>query len=87
MLRELKLWTKRDGVDVDLGTAWCEDVPRQGDLLSHHSQHGYTWKVTLVYRELIQQGSPAWLNWEAGRYLHPRMVDVFVEPTDGPFEP
>lgn len=86
MLRELKLWTKKDGEDVDLGPAYCEDIPRQGDLLSHGTEHGNTWRVLFAYRHLIQYGSPGWITWRAGRYTDPIWVDIFVEPADGPFE-
>lgn len=87
MLRQLHLWVKKDGKDVDLGTVWCDDVPRKDDLLSHGTVHGHTWKVITVYRQLIQQGSRSWMNWERGEYTRPIWVDVFVEPVDGPFEP
>lgn len=86
MLRELKLWLKKDGEDVNLGIAYGEDVPRQGDLLGHSTEYGYIWRVLFVYRHLIQHGSPSWIQWQAGRYTRSGQVDVFVEPAEGPFE-
>jgi hypothetical protein len=84
VLRELNIWLKKDGVDVDLGKAYSDDVPRQGDLLGHGSE---TLRVLFVYKILTQPYSPRYLRWQSGKEFVPIWVDVFVERVDGPFEP
>lgn len=85
-VRELKLWYKRGGQDILLGTAFDFDLPREGDVLAHPCKQGTTWKVVLVYRYLTQPGSLRWRDWQLGHHVRPSPVDVFVEPATGPFE-
>lgn len=83
-LRHLRLYWRQPGGDVDLGEAYLDDIPRQGDILAHPTDHGVTWRVLDVYRVLIQEDSLAHRNWAAGRGGSAKGAELFVAKADGP---
>jgi hypothetical protein len=86
-LRPLQLYWKTDGQDVRLGVGYHCDLPRKGELLSFSCERGMVWRVVEVYYGLIMEGSVTWRAWRDGKPHQRGMVDVFVTPAEGPFEP
>lgn len=84
-MRTLRLYWRRGVLaDVDLGWAYLEDIPRLGDLLAHPTEHGKVWRVVDVFRHLIQEDSPTYRNWAAGRGCSLGGAEIFVHLADGP---
>lgn len=83
-LRHLHLYWRQPSEDVDLGTAYLDDVPRQGDILAHTTDHGVTWRVIEVYRFLVEEDSLTYQNWASGRGHSAGGAELFVAKTDGP---
>lgn len=87
-MRPLRLWWKKDGQDVELGVGYDVSVPPRGTLLAFPCTHGSRWRVTDALVTLIMPESPEMQaqTWRAGTPDELAPVEVFVEPTDGPFE-
>lgn len=83
-LRHLHLYWRQPGEDIDLGAAYLDDIPRQGDILAHPTDHGVTWRVLDIYRTLIQEGSLTHQNWVSGRGYSAGGAELFVAKVDGP---
>lgn len=84
----LTLYLQRDGEDINLGTGFHHVVPPVGALLTFVCNEGVGWRVTQHQYHLITEGSMAHRQWfERGEHSDPPHVDLFVEPSEGPFEP
>lgn len=90
-VHELHLVWKRDGEDVELGSCFLPTRPAVGELLSYGSDKtpGGTgvWKVVLVYHHPFMHGSQTWRNWTERGEQPDSATYLWVEPTEGPWEP
>lgn len=86
-LRPLCLYWKNNGEDIDLGTGYHDEVPQVGaTLVFPTGGHGTVWRVTGLHFGLVMPGSMTAARAQRGQPRDFAMVNVFVEPAEGPFE-
>lgn len=85
----LHLYWKRNGKDIDLGLGYLRYVPQLGTLLRHLApdELGVMWRIVEVIHTPAAAGSMTYMAMRDGRRADDCLVDVFVVPAEGPFEP